>query len=395
MIKRPSYLEELKKYINVPVVKILTGVRRCGKSTILSMFKEELINNGIDSEHVIEINFASEKYSAFDSKLMYELLKNKIVDDKKYYLLLDEVQEIENWERVINSLLEENNSDIYITGSNSKLMSSEISTYLTGRYVSIPVYTLSYKEIYNSSNNLFDKKSLLDRYIRLGGFPIVTALKLNEDTAYQIIDGIYNSVVNEDIRKRHKINDEELFSRVVKFIIENVGKTLSANSICNYLKSEKRNIRVETIYNYLEWLEKSFIVYECPRYDLQGKEILKTQEKFYLSDQSLKYSLLGFDPKSIASMLENIVYLELKRRGYNVYVGKIQTQEIDFVAIKREEKIYVQVCRQMPETSDREISNLLKIRDSYPKYVVTLDEYSTGNYEGIQIVTLTDFLLNK
>lgn len=395
MIKRPSYLEELKKYINVPVVKILTGVRRCGKSTILSMFKEELINNGIDSEHVIEINFASEKYSAFDSKLMYELLKNKIVDDKKYYLLLDEVQEIENWERVINSLLEENNNDIYITGSNSKLMSSEISTYLTGRYVSIPVYTLSFKDIYNSSNNTFDKKTLLDRYIRLGGFPIVNALNLNEDTAYQIIGGIYNSVVNEDIRKRHKINDEELFSRVVKFVVENVGKNFSANSICNYLKSEKRNIRVENIYNYLEWLEKSFIVYRCPRYDLQGKEVLKTQEKFYLSDQSLKYSLLGFDPKSIASMIENIVYLELKRRGYNVYVGKMQTQEIDFVAIKREEKIYVQVCRQMPETSDREISNLLKIRDSYPKYVVTLDEYSTGNYEGIQIVTLTDFLLNK
>ena len=395
MIERPLYINELKKYIDVPVVKILTGVRRCGKSTILSMFAKELLAKRIDKEHIIEINFAFEKYSSYDSKKMYELLTSQIVDNKKYYLLLDEVQEIENWERVINNLLEEHHCDIYITGSNSKLMSSEIATYLSGRYVSIPVYTLSYKEIYNSFDKERNKKDLLDRFIRLGGFPILTALNIEENMSYQIVDGIYNSIVNEDIRKRHKINDEELFSRVVKFVVENVGKNFSANSICNYLKNEKRNIRVETIYNYLEWLEKSFIIYRCSRFDIQGKEVLKTQEKFYLSDQSLKYCLFGFDPKSIASMIENIVYLELKRRGYNVYVGKIQNQEIDFVATKREEKIYVQVCRQMPDTSDREISNLTKIKDSYPKYVVTLDEYAKGNYEGIQIVTLADFLLSE
>ncbi|MGN0149941.1 MAG: ATP-binding protein, partial [Clostridia bacterium] len=330
----------------------------------------------------------------YTAKDMYNDIKKEIVSNDKYYLLLDEVQEVDGWEKAVNSLLEGANVDIYVTGSNSKLMSSEISTYLTGRYVLIPVYPLSFKEYLNfKANSTLSKKELLNEYIKFGGFPIVALGNYDEKSAYQIVEGIYNSVITSDITKRHNIVNFDLFNRVVKFIVENVGKTFSANSIVNFLKSEGRALSVESIYNYLEWLEKAFVIYRCQRYDLQGKSVLKTQEKFYLADASLKYCIMGFNPKSIASMLENIVYFELKRRGYDVYIGKLGSTEIDFVAIKRDERIYVQVCRALPEDSDRETDNLLAIKDHYPKYVVTMDELATGNINGVKIVHLLDFLL--
>ena len=216
----------------------------------------------------------------------------------------------------------------------------------------------------------------------------------DERTAYQIVEGIYHSVISNDIARRHSITNQELFNRVVRFIIENVGKNFSANSIVKFLKSEGRSLTVETIYNYLEWLEKAFVIYRCQRYDLQGKAVLKTQEKFYLADPALKYCMMGFNLKSIASMLENIVYFELRRRGYDVYVGKNETKEIDFVAVRRDERVYVQVCRELPDASDREIVNLLEIKDHYPKYIVTMDELAGGNVEGVRIVHLADFLLS-
>ncbi len=397
MILRPDYLEKLKPFIGVKLVKILAGIRRCGKSTILEMLKQELKNNGVDESHIITKNYSTQNYdNSYDSNKMFEDLKKTIVDDKRYYFLLDELQEVNGWEKVINSLMEEFNTDIYVTGSNSKLMSSEISTYLTGRYITIPVYTLSFKEYLSFKNDLnkTNKEHFYD-YIRFGGFPLVASSNFNESATYSVVQDIYNSVVVNDITKKHSISNIDLFNRVVRFVIENVGKTFSANSIVNFLKSEKRSISIEAIYNYLEWLEKAFVIYRCKRFDLQGKNILKTQEKFYIADQSIKYALYGFNPTSIASMLENIVFIELKRRGYDVYIGKNASKEIDFIASKRDEKIYIQVCKELPKDSDREVENLLEIKDNYPKLIVTLDDFASGNFKGVKLVNVIDFLLSE
>ena len=395
MIIRTHYLELLRTYRDIPLVKILTGIRRCGKSTILEMLQDDLIKNGILADHIINMRFTSVDFDEdMSNKEMDKIIKEKMKDEDRYYLLLDEVQEIQGWEKTVNSLLENANVDIYVTGSNSKLMASEISTYLTGRYISIPVFTLSFAEYidFKQDSNRSPRELLLE-YIRMGGFPIVALSDFDEKSGYQIVEGIYNSVITADITRRHNITNFDLFNRVVKFIIENVGKTFSANSIVKFLKSEGRSLSVESIYNYLEWLEKAFVIYRCQRYDLQGKSVLKTQEKFYLADVSLKYCMMGFNPKSVAAMLENIVYFELLRKGYRVYIGKDGTKEIDFVAVCRDERIYVQVCRNLPEESDREVMNLLEINDHYPKYVVTMDELAMGNINGVKIVHLADFLL--
>ena len=396
MIDRPQYLKALRTYRDVPLVKILAGIRRCGKSTILEMLKADLLKSGIKGDHIIFMRYTSEELvEGMTDKDMYQGIKARMADGGRYYLLLDEVQEIDGWEKAVNSLLEDGNTDIYATGSNSRLMSSEISTYLSGRYVSIPVYTLSFAEYLDfRKESRLPAREMLNEYLRFGGFPIIALGNFDERSAYQIAEGIYDSVITNDIARRHSIMNYDLFSRVVRFIVENVGKTFSANAIVKFLKSEGRSLSVEAVYNYVEWLEKAFAIYRCQRYDLQGKSVLKTQEKFYLADASLKYCMMGFNPKSIAAMLENAVYFELKRRGYDVYIGKNGTKEIDFIAARRDERIYIQVCRNMPEESDREIANLLEIRDHYPKYVVTLDELAAGNINGVKIVHMADFLLS-
>lgn len=397
MILRPDYIEAVKPFMDAPLVKILTGVRRCGKSTIFEMIRQELLERGIPEDHIV-----MKKYTEMDipdtitAKQMYDELVSRVEDDKRYYFLLDEIQEIKGWEKAVNSLLEGMNADIYVTGSNSKLMSSEISTYLTGRYISIPVFTLSFREYLEfkkESTQSYDK--LLEEYIKFGGFPIIALGEYEQQSAYQIVDGIYHTVVSRDIVKRHRINKQDLFDRVVKYVIENMGKTFSASSISNFLKSENRKVTIESIYNYLRWLEQAFIIFPCERYDMQGKSVLKTQEKYYLADVSFRYALFGYNRKMLDGVMENIVYLELRRRGYDVYVGKNNTKEIDFIAIHKDEKIYVQVCVQIPENSNREVGNLMEIRDHYPKYVVTLNEMDVGIENGIRIVHLRDFLLAK
>lgn len=396
MIVRPYYMTLLKTYRNVSLVKVLAGIRYCGKSTILEMLQDDLIKSGVPADHIINMRYTSEDFDdGMTDKDMYNGIKEKMTGGGRYYLLLDEVQEITGWEKAVNSLLENADTDIYVTGSNSRLMSGEISTYLTGRYVSIPVFTLSFAEYMEfKTSDGRTPKDLLNEYIRMGGFPIVASGNFSENAAYQIVEGIYNSVITSDITKRHNIKNFDLFNRVVKYVVENVGKTFSANAIVKFLKNEGRSLSVEAVYNYLDWLEKAFVIYRCQRYDLQGKSVLKTQEKFYLADASLKYCVMGFNPKSVAAMLENIVYFELRRKGYEVYIGKNETKEIDFVALRRDERIYVQVCRNLPEESDREVANLLEIRDHYPKYVVTLDELAAGNINGVKIVYLGDFLLS-
>ena len=395
-VPRPRYLKVLKKYKDIPLVKILVGIRRCGKSTILEMLKEDLQDSGIKEDHIISLRYTIESLDEeMSSQDMLHSIKKRMKDKERYYLLLDEVQEVSNWEKAVNYLLEEENTDIYVTGSNSKLLSSEISSYLTGRYVSIPVYTLSFAEYLDfKKEDSRSEKEIFTEYLRMGGFPLVARSQFDEKSAYQIVEGIYTSVISNDITRRYNITNFDLFHRVVKFVVENVGKTFSANAIAKFLKSEGRSLSIELIYNYLAFLEKALIIYRCQRYDLQGKSVLKTQEKFYLADPSLKYCIMGFNPKSIAAMLENLVYFELRRRGYDVYIGKNEKKEIDFVAVKRDERIYVQVCRTLPEDSDWELANLLELKDHYPKYVVTLDELAGGNLNGVKIVHLVDFLLS-
>lgn len=395
MIIRKKYLEFIRPYLDTPFVKILTGIRRCGKSTLLEMIKDELLLNGIKKENIIYLHLDSyQNDDISDGKRLYKFISEKIKGEK-VYIFIDEVQEVDEWEKAINSLMVDYDVDIYVTGSNSKLLSSEISTYLTGRYISIPVYTLSYEEFLNfkKETNQYDfKKDYIKEYIEYGGFPSIALKSFSKKEAYIIVKDIYNSVIFTDIVKRNSIRKVDLFERVVKFIFENVGKTFSSSSIIGYLKYEKRIIDVETLYNYISYLEKAFIIYRVNRYDIQGKNVLKTQEKYYLSDQSLKYSMLDFNPKMVGAILENIVYLELKRRYYDVYIGSFKTKEIDFVAIKDGRKMYVQVCRNLPEDSNREIQNLKDIKDNYPKYVVTLDKYDVGNVDGIEIVYIEDFL---
>lgn len=398
MIIRPKYMEFIRPYFDTPFVKILTGIRRCGKSTILEMIMNELLDKGIKKENVIYLHLDSFINDDITTgKKLYEFISERIKDEK-VYIFIDEVQEATGWEKAINSLMVDYDVDIYVTGSNSKLLSSEISTYLTGRYISIPVYTLSYEEYLSfkkETKQFIQEKDYIKEYIEYGGFPSIALQSFSRNEAYTVVKDIYNSVIFTDIVKRNSIRKVDLLERVVKFIFENIGKTFSTSSITAFFKSEERMVDKETLYNYISYLEKAYIIYRANRYDIQGKEVLKTQEKYYLSDQSLKYSMLSFNSKMIASVLENIVFLELRRRHYDVYIGKFKTKEIDFVATKNSKKIYVQVCRNLPEDSDREIQNLKEIEDNYPKYIVTLDKYDSGNIDGIEIVYLEDFLLKN
>lgn len=401
MIERPLYLDKIMPFVDTPFVKILTGVRRCGKSTILKMIIKKLREEKhVDDEQILSYRFDSMEYEDMTTKELYLELKSKIIQSKKTYLFLDEIQEIEGWEKVVNTLASDFDVDIYITGSNSRMTSSEISTYLTGRYITFHIYTLSFEEYLTfkkSYTTLKDLKLEFSQYVRLGGFPATHLQDYSQDEVYTIVKDIYNSTIFSDIVRRNQVKKIDQLERVVKYTFNNIGNTFSAKSISNYFKSEQRKIDNETVYSYLEKLQKAYILHKCSRYDLQGKDILKTQEKFYLADVSLRYSVLGYTVDSVAASLENIVYLELKRRGYDVYIGKIKDKEIDFVATKQNEKIYVQVTQEIKseKTQKREYEQLLEIRDNYPKYVVMADDFAGGNYEGIKTMNIVDFLLSK
>lgn len=401
MIERPLYLDKIMPFVDTPFVKILTGVRRCGKSTILKIIIKKIKEEkNVDDEQILNYCFNSMEYEDMTTKELYLELKSKIIQSKKTYLFLDEIQEIEGWEKVVNTLASDFDVDIYITGSNSRMMSSEISTYLTGRYITFHIYTLSFEEYLmfkKSYTTLKELKQEFSQYVRLGGFPATHLQDYSQDEVYTIVKDIYNSTIFSDIVRRNQVKKIDQLERVVKYTFNNIGNTFSAKSISNYFKSEQRKIDNETVYSYLEKLQKAYILHKCSHYDLQGKNILKTQEKFYLADVSLRYSVLGYTVDSVASSLENIVYLELKRRGYDVYIGKTKDKEIDFVATKQNEKIYVQVTQEIKseKTQKRECEQLLEIRDNYPKYVVMADDFAGGNYEGIKTMNIVDFLLSK
>lgn len=401
MLIRTSYVDQIMPFIDMPLVKILTGVRRCGKSTIMLMLMDELKKKGIPENRIVRFNFDTLEWQNADAKQVFEIIKAKLIPNERTYLFLDEIQEIEHWERLVNTFMEETvyDVDIIVTGSNSKMMSSEISTYLTGRYISFRIHPLSfaeYLEFRKEYSELSDLNKEFLRYMEYGGFPAVHLKPLTLDEAHVIVKDIYNTTVFTDIVKRNQIRKVDQLERIVKYAFDNIGNTFSANSIKKFMQSQSRKIDVETVYNYLSKLESAFILNRCSRKDLQGREILKTQEKFYLADTSFKHAVLGYRQDDISQTLENIVYLELRRRGYDVFVGKLDSQEIDFVCEKQGKNIYVQVAYLLADqkTQEREFGNLLKIPDNYPKYVVSMDEVDMSQ-KGIIHMNVRDFLLHS
>ena len=399
MIDRPLYVKQIMAYTDTPFIKVLTGVRRCGKSTILDMIMEALKNErNIPEERIISFRFDLLEYEGATAKEILSKIKARLSPNGRTYVFLDEVQEIQGWERMVNTLAVEYNVDLYVTGSNSRMMSSEISTYLTGRYVAFRIFTLSFSEYLQFKASYTEPGSPrqeLAEYIRLGGFPATHLHSFSQDEVYTAVRDIYSSTIFSDIVRRSQIRKVDQLERVVKYVFSQVGNTFSAKSIADYMKAEHRKMDNETVYSYLEKLESAYLLHRCSRYDLQGKSILKTQEKFYLADTALRYSVLGYNADTLASSLENVVYLELLRRGYTVYVGKDGNSEIDFVAVRQNEKLYVQVTQEIrsKETEKREYDRLLAIHDNYPKYVLRTDDFAGGNYEGIHTMHVADFLL--
>lgn len=400
MILRPIYTAYINDFIDKPHVKIITGIRRSGKSTVLKLLKEELLARQVEETQIIYVNFESFNFSQLsDARSLYNYIQEKITSKKRYYLLLDEIQEVESWEKAINSFLVDFDVDVYLTGSNSHLLSSELATYLAGRYVEIPIYTLSFKECLTFRTHYFNenksaKESFL-QYLRYGGFPVIHTMDYTRESAYKVVYDIYSSVILRDTIQRYKIRDVELLERVIKFAFDNIGNTFSGKNVADYFKSQQRKMDINTVYNYLNALEGAFILHRVSRYDIKGKEILKTQEKFFVSDVSLIYATMGYKDQMISGILENIVFLELKRRAYKVYVGKLANTEIDFVAEKQGEKIYVQVCYKLEseQTVKREFGNLLAIKDQYPKYVVSMDDFWEESVKGVKHVHISDFLV--
>jgi uncharacterized protein len=401
LIRRETYLNQLLNFLDKPFIKVITGLRRSGKSTILLLLKEEILSLGIKEENIIHINFESFDYADIDhSTTLYNYVKARITNKNRYYILLDEIQEVDAWEKAVDAFLVDFNADIYITGSNSRLLSSELATYLAGRYVEIPVYTLSFAEyrlfsqfrVGKGAENIY---SDFEHYLRLGGFPVIHTADYTQETAYKVIYDIYSSAILRDTVQRFNIRDVELLERVVKFVFDNIGNKFSAKNVADYFKSQQRKIDLNTVYNYLNALEGAFIVYKIPRYDVKGRELLKTLEKYYLGDQSLLYAVMGYKDRLISGVLENIVMLELKRRGYQVYVGKSDDKEIDFIAEFKDRKVYVQVAYKIAEqtTIDREFKPLLEVKDHHPKYVVTMDETWKDNIEGVRHKHIAEFLL--
>jgi predicted AAA+ superfamily ATPase len=410
MIKRESYLQELEPFVNKPFIKVLTGIRRCGKSSILLLFMDELKRKGIPADHILYINFDNLENSELrNSQALHSHIKGKMPENGPCYILLDEIQEVESWEQAVNSLLLDERADIYITGSNSRLLSSELATYIAGRYVEFRIKPLSFGEflqfraVYGTAKEYAGNVRRtamagadLEVFIRRGGFPAIHTGAYTEEESYRIISDIYASAILRDTIERQKIRNVELLERIVKFVFDNVGNTFSAKSIADYFRSQFRRPDPETVYNYLNALEAAFIIKRVPRYDLKGKEILKTQEKYYAGDHALPFALTGYRDRLISGVLENIVLNELERRGYRVFTGRFGDVEIDFVGERREEKIYIQVAYTLDaeHTIEREFKSLLKIRDQHPKYVLSLDTFFRENYEGVRYMPLGEFLLS-
>ena len=399
MIKRELYMKRIRPFIGSDLIKVLTGLRRSGKSVMLELIQEELINSGISGTQFISINFESmsNAYLCTAKALHSEIIKRVSTFKGKSYLFFDEIQEVEQWEKCVNSFRVDLDCDIYITGSNAKLLSGELATYLAGRYVEFVIYPFSYEEFIQLYRSNFPETSQSDaftKYLTVGGMPYLNNLKYASEPSRQYLQDIYNSVVLKDVIKRNNIRDVDLLERIIAYITANVGTTFSATRISKYLISEGRSVSTETVLNYIRACEDAFLFYRVKRQDLQGKKILTVNEKYYIADHGMREAVFGGNMRDINLILENIVYMELLRRGYDVTVGKTNDKEIDFVCEKRGQKLYVQVSYLLAseETIDREFGVYDSIRDNFPKYVVTLDEFDMSR-DGIKHRNIRDFLL--
>jgi predicted AAA+ superfamily ATPase len=400
MKNRQNYLNTLIEFLDKEIIKVIMGVRRCGKSTLLKLFTEELIKRKIPNENIIHINFESMKYRDItDYNFFYDYVVKHISGNGKIYILIDEPQNVIGWEKAVNSFKVDFNCDIYITGSNARLLSSELSTLISGRYVEIELYPLSYKEYLDFHGKEKSGKTFQD-YLKFGGFPSIVELGDNVDRINNVLDGIYNTVIVKDVIAKNKIKDEELLQKIITFLADNIGNTHSSNSVANSLISEKRieNTKktpaTSTVENYIGALKKAFIFYEARRYDLKGKNLLKTLGKYYIIDIGLRNMLLGYRDVDRGHILENIVFLELKRRGYDVFVGKVNEKEVDFIAEKASHKMYIQVCETLgnAQTLERELAPLKAIQDNYEKIIFTNDMTFVESYEGIKVKNIMDWL---
>jgi len=401
MLKRDEYIKKIVPFIDKDVIKVLTGIRRSGKSVMLKLLMEELKNRGINEKQFIYINFENLKYRNLKNyERLYDFILNKVDDKyKSYYIFLDEIQEVEEWERCVNSLRvdEDFNFDIYITGSNAKLLSGELSTYLAGRYIEFVVYPFSFKEFFEimkEKNKEIDLKEAFQDYVKFGGMPFLHNLDYNFEASMQYLQDLYASIILKDITQRNNIRDTDLLERIINYVVMNIGNTFSATSISKFFKSENRKVATETILNYIKACEEAFLVYRVARNDLLGKKILNVNEKYYIADHGIREAIMENNQKNINQVLENIVYFEMLRRGYNVKIGKVDNLEVDFVCKKNDETIYIQVSYLLAseDTKEREFSVLENIKDNYPKYVLSMDEFDMSR-NGIKHVNLIEFLI--
>ena len=396
MIERNDYLNLLIRFKDKELIKVITGIRRCGKSTLLDLYKNYLMNNGIEEEQIISINLEDLKYNFIDSYMsLYNYINDNLNPNKKNYVFIDEVQKVEEFQRAVDSLYLNKNIDLYITGSNANLLSSELATLLSGRYIEIKMLPLSFKEYKLAYKDISDDE-LYQKYISYGSLPYTISLNTEDDISLYI-SGIYNDIIIKDVMTRKNIQNETMLKNVANFIMDNIGNKTSTNNIANVMKSNGRDINVRTVEKYLEGFIESFFIYKITDYDIKGKQQLDSNAKYYVSDLGLRYFILGRKIGDFGNILENVIYLELLRRGYEVYIGKSNNYEVDFVAINNKGKIYIQVAETLKgnDTLERELRSLKKINDNYEKIILTLDKIPLGNDEGIIIQNALDWLLKK
>ena len=402
MIERKRYLDKIIPFIEKPVIKVITGIRRCGKSTLLKQIIQLIENRNVAIEQIIHINM---ELMEFDGLKNYRDLYTYIQERQrkigvKYYIFIDEVQEVEEWEKAINSLLAEGKSDIYISGSNARLLSSELATLLSGRYVEFKMYSLVFSEFISFISSKDRGNTIgeqFDAFLKFGGFPGIHHMELDDTVIRQYLQSIYNSVLLKDVIVRNNIRDAAMLDVISKYLIDNSGKITSAKSISDFMKSQNRKVSVDTVLNYIRFNCDALLFEKVERYDLKGKRLLETYEKYYMSDIGLRFATLGYTPESVSAQLENIVYLELKSRDYKITIGKLDDLEINFIATKGTEKIYIQVSTQLTDDKviEREYRSLEMVKDSFPKYVLSLDKGFETSRNGIRWMNIVDFLLSN
>jgi hypothetical protein len=400
MIERETYMQKIRPFINTPLIKVITGIRRCGKSVMMELIQKELLSKGTDREQIISLNFESKTDKRTGSiETVLESINERVskIGGKRLYIFLDEIQELKNWEKLLNSFLIDIDIDIYITGSNAKLLSSELATYIAGRYVEIRLYPLSFKEVmhllHENKTDISNNDAFL-MYLKRGGFPFLYNYPFSDKDAYQYLSDIFDSIVLKDISQRNNIRDISQLRNLILYFASNIGNTFSASSLVKYLKNQKRSVSTETIYNYIEYCRSACLLHLVKRQDITGKALLSTQEKIYFSDHGIREALYGSNQRDINQVLENIVFMELLRRGFEVTVGKVKNAEVDFCAEKNKEKIYIQVTYLLAseETIIREFGAFSGIQDNYPKYVLSMDEVDLSR-NGIIHKNIRSFLL--